>query len=104
VRALVRELMLGLLPYLPPCPGRRAAVTVLPCHLYHPDVVIVDDVSDEVSIAVCCDGSVMVDDGCDVLPFGCVAVGGGLVVASGELDGVDAFDYDVGFFTSCESG
>ena len=39
---------------------------VAPCHLYHSDVFIVDDVSDEVSISVCCDGSVVVDDGCDV--------------------------------------
>ena len=77
---------------------------VAPCHLYHSDVVIVDDVSDEVSISVCCDGSVVVDDGCDVVPFGRIALGGGLVVTSGELYGVDAFDDDVGFFTSCESG
>ena len=74
--------MLGLLPYLPPCPGRCAAVTVLPCHLYHSDVVIVDDVSDEVSIPICGDGSVVVDDGCDVVPFGGVALARRLVVAS----------------------
>ena len=43
-------------------------------HLYHSDVVIVDDVTDEVSISVCCDGSVVVDDGCDVVPFGGVAL------------------------------
>ena len=67
-------------------------------HLYHSDVVIVDDVTNEVSIPICCDGSIVVDDGCDVLPFGGVALGGGLVVATGELYGVDAFDYDVGFF------
>ena len=96
--------MFGLLPYLLPCTGRCAAVAVLPCHLYHSNVVIIDDVTNEVSISVCCDGSVVVDDGCNVLPLGGVALAGGLVVASGELDGVDAFDYDVGFFTSCESG
>ena len=56
--------------------------SVTPCHLYHSDVVIVDDVSDEVSISVCCSGSIMVDDGCDVVPLGRVALGGGLVVAS----------------------
>ena len=56
--------------------------SVTPCHLYHSDVVIVDDVSDEVSIPICCDGSVVVDDGCDVVPFGGVALGGGLVVAA----------------------
>ena len=55
---------------------------VAPCHLYHSDVFIVDDVSDEVSISVCCDGSVVVDDGCDVLPFGRVTLRGGLVVAT----------------------
>ena len=64
---------------------------VAPCHLYHSDVFIVDDVSDEVSISVCCDGSVVVDDGCDIQPFGGVALARRLVVASGELDGVDAF-------------
>src|SRR5699024_12833518 len=95
--------MFGLLPYLLPCPGRCAAVAVLPCHLYHSDVFIVDDVSDEVSISVCCDGSVVVDDGCDVLPFGRVALARRLVVASGELDGVDAFDYDMGFFRCGEA-
>ena len=56
--------------------------SVAPCHLYHSDVFIVDDVPDEVSIPICCDGSVVVDDGCDVVPFGGVALGGGLVVAS----------------------
>ena len=50
------------------------------------------------SVAVCCDGSVVVDDGCDVVPFGGVALAGRLVVATGELDGVDAFDYDMSFF------
>ena len=92
--------MLGLLLYASPCAcgGSSTIVIVGPCHLYHSDVFIVDDVSDEVSVAVCCDGSVVVDDGCDVLPFGGVALGGGLVVASGELDGVDAFDYDMSFF------
>ena len=50
------------------------------------------------SIPICGDGSVVVDDGCDVVPFGGVALGGGLVVATGELYGVDAFDDDVGFF------
>ena len=72
--------------------------SVTPRHLYHPDVVIVDDVSDEVSISVCCDGPVVVDDGCNVVPFGRVALARRLVVASGELDGVDAFDYDMSFF------
>ena len=81
--ALVRELMLGLLPYLLPRTGRCAAVAVLPCHLYHSDVVIVDDVTNEVSISICGDGSVVVDDGCDVVPFGRVALSGGLVVAPG---------------------
>ena len=92
--------MLGLLLYASPCAcgGSSAVIIVTPCHLYHSDVFIVDDVSDEVSVAVCGDGSVVVNDGCDVVPFGGVALGGGLVVASGELDGVDAFDYDVGFF------
>ena len=80
--ALVRELMFGLLPYLLPYTGRCAAVAVLPCHLYHSDVFIVDDVSDEVSISVCCDGSVVVDDGCYVVPFGGVALARRLVVAS----------------------
>ena len=56
--------------------------SVTPCHLYHSDVFIVDDVSDEVSISVCCDGSVVVDDGCDVLPFGRVALARRLVVAA----------------------
>ena len=51
-------------------------------HLYHSDVFIVDDVSDEVSVAVCGDGSVVVDDGCDVLPFGRVALARRLVVAA----------------------
>ena len=74
--------MLGLLPDLPPRAGRCAAVAVLPCHLYHSDVLIVDDVSYEVSISVCGDGSVVVDDGCDVLPFGGVALARRLVVAS----------------------
>ena len=74
--------MLGLLPYLLPCPGRCATVAVLPCHLYHSDVFIVDDVSDEVSISVRCDGSVVVDDGCDIQPFGGVALARRLVVAS----------------------
>ena len=74
--------MLGLLPYLLPCRRRCAAVAVLPCHLYHSDVFIVDDVTDEVSVAVCGDGSVVVDDGCDVLPFGRVALAGRLVVAA----------------------
>ena len=74
--------MLGLLPYLLPCPGRCAAVAVLPCHLYHPDVFIVDDVTNEVPVAVCCDGSVVVDDGCDVVPFGGVALARRLVVAT----------------------
>ena len=74
--------MLGLLPYLPPCACRCAAVTVLPRHLYHSDVLVVDDVANEVSIPICGDGSVVVDDGCDVVPFGRVALGGGLVVAS----------------------
>ena len=55
---------------------------VAPCHLYHSDVFIVDDVSDEVSISVCGDGSVVVDDGCDVVPFGRVALARRLVVAS----------------------
>ena len=90
--------MFGLLPYLPPCACRCAAVAVLPCHLHHSDVFIIDDVTNEVSISVCCDGSVVVDDGCDVLPFGGVALAGRLVVAARELDGVDAFDDDVGFF------
>ena len=53
-----------------------------PCHLYHSDVVIVDDVSDEVSVSVCGDGSVVVDDGCDVVPFGSVALARRLVVAA----------------------
>ena len=81
--AFVWELVFSLLPYFLPCRRRCATVAVLPCHLYHSYVVIVDDVSDEVSVAVCGDGSVVVDDGCDVVPFGGVAVGGGLVVASG---------------------
>ena len=55
---------------------------VAPCHLYHPDVFIVDDVSDEVSISVCGDGSVVVDDGRDVLPLGGVALARRLVVAA----------------------
>ena len=66
--------MFGLLPYLLPCTGRCAAVAVLPCHLYHSDVLTVDDVTNEVSIPICCDGSVVVDDGCDVQPFGGVAL------------------------------
>ena len=74
--------MLGLLPYLPPRTGRCAAVAIIPRHLYHSDVFIIDDVTDEVSIPICGDGSVVVDDGCDVLPFGRVALGGGLVVAA----------------------
>ena len=90
--------MFSLLPYLLPCPGRCAAIAVLPRHLYHPNTIIVDDVTNEVSISVCCDGSVVVDDGCDIQPFGGVALARRLVVASGELYGVDAFDYDVGFF------
>ena len=56
--------------------------SVAPCHLYHSDVFIVDDVSDEVSIPICCDGSVVVDDGCDVVPFGGVALARRLVVAA----------------------
>ena len=56
--------------------------SVVPRHLYHPDVVIVDDVTNEVSIPVCCDGSVVVDDGCDVLPLGGVALARRLVVAA----------------------
>ena len=56
--------------------------SVVPCHLYHSDVVIVDDVSDEVSVAVCGDGSVVVDDGCDVVPLRRVALARRLVVAS----------------------
>ena len=80
--AFVWKLILGLLPYLPPCPGRCAAIAILPRHLYHSDVLIVDDVPDEVSISVCCDGSVVVDDGCDVLPFGSVALARRLVVAA----------------------
>ena len=56
--------------------------SVAPCHLYHSDVFIVDDVTNEVSIPVCGDGSVVVDDGCDVLPLGRVALAGGLVVAT----------------------
>ena len=75
--------MLGLLPYLPPCACRCSTVAVLPRHLYHSDVVIVDDVTNKVSISVCCDGSVVVDDGCDVVPFGGVALARRLVVASG---------------------
>ena len=55
---------------------------VAPCHLYHSDVFIVDNVSDEVSIPICCDGSVVVDDGCDVVPFGGVALARRLVVAA----------------------
>ena len=74
--------MLGLLPYLLPCRRRCAAVAVLPCHLYHSYVVIVDDVPDEVSISVCGDGSVVVNDGCDVLPLRSVALARRLVVAS----------------------
>src|SRR5699024_9535973 len=98
--------MPGLLLYASPCAcgGSSAVIVVIPCHLYHSDVVIVDDVTNEVSISVCCDGSVVVDDGCDVVRFGRVALARRLVVTSGELDGVDAFDYDVGFFTSRESG
>ena len=80
--AFIWKLILGLLPYLLPRTGRCAAVTILPCHLYHSDVFIVDDVSDEVSVSVCCDGSVVVDDGCDVLPFGRVALARRLVVAT----------------------
>ena len=82
--ALIWQCVFGLLLYAPPCAcgGSSAVIVVTPCHLYHSDVFIVDDVSDEVSVAVCCDGSVVVDDGCDVLPFGGVALGGGLVVAS----------------------
>ena len=45
----------------------------------------------------------MVDDGCDVVPFGGVALSGGLVVATRQLYGVDAFDYDVGFFRCGEA-
>ena len=56
--------------------------SVVPRHLYHSDVFIVDDVSNEVSIPICCDGSVVVDDGCDIQPFGGVALAGRLVVAS----------------------
>ena len=40
----------------------------------------------------------MVDDGCDVVPFGRVALARRLVVATRQLYGVDAFDYDVSFF------
>ena len=58
------------------------AVAVLPCHLYHSDVVIVDDVSDEVSVPICGDGSVVVDDGRNVVPFGGVALARRLVVAA----------------------
>ena len=83
MRALVWKLILGLLPYLPPRAGRCAAVAVLPCHLYHSDVFIIDDVTNEVSVSVCCDGSVVVDDGRDVVPFGGVALARRLVVASG---------------------
>ena len=101
--AFVWELVFSLLPYFLPYRRRCAAVAVLPCHLYHSDVFIVDDVSDEVSIPICRDGSVVVDDGCDIQPFGGVALASGLVVASGELDGVDAFDYDVGFFRCGEA-
>ena len=74
--------MFGLLPYLTPCACRCAAVAVLPRHLYHSDVLIVDDVSDEVSISVCCDGSIVVDDGRDIQPFGGVALARRLVVAA----------------------
>ena len=55
---------------------------VAPCHLYHSDVLIVDDVTNEVSVPIRGDGSVVVDDGCDVLPFGGVALARRLVVAS----------------------
>ena len=76
--------MFSLLLYAPPCAcgGSSAVVIVTPCHLYHSDVFIVDDVSDEVSISVCCDGSVVVDDGGYVVPFGGVALGRRLVVAA----------------------
>ena len=40
----------------------------------------------------------MVDDWRDVVPFGRVALARRLVVATGELYGVDAFDYDMSFF------
>lgn len=56
--------------------------SVAPCHLYHSDVLIIDNVTNEVSIPICCDGSVVVDDGCDVLPFGRVALARRLVVTS----------------------
>ena len=56
--------------------------SVAPCHLYHSDVFIIDDVSDEVSISIRGDGSVVVDDGCDVVPFGGVALARRLVVAT----------------------
>ena len=72
-------------------------------HLYHSDVLIVDDVTNEVSIPICGYGSVVVDDGCDVVPFGGVALARGLVVASRQLYGVDAFDDDVGFFRCGEA-
>ena len=76
--------MFSLLLYASPCAsgGSSTVIVVTPCHLYHPDVFIVDDVSNEVSIPICGDGSVVVDDGCDVVPFGGVALGGGLVVTT----------------------
>ena len=75
--------MFGLLLYAPPFAsgGSSAVIVVTPCHLYHPDVLIVDNVSDEVSVAVCGDGSVVVDDWCDVVPFGRVALARRLVAA-----------------------
>ena len=77
--------MFSLLLYAPPCASRGSSTVIIvtPRHLYHSDVFIVDDVPDEVSIPICCDGSVVVDDGCDVLPFGGVALARRLVVASG---------------------
>ena len=76
--------MFGLLLYASPCAcgGSSTVIVVIPCHLYHPDVLIVDDVANEVSISVCGDGSVVVDDGCDVVPFGGVALARRLVVAT----------------------
>ena len=76
--------MFGLLPNLTPCAcgGSSTVVIVTPCHLYHSDVFIVDDITNEVSIPIRGDGSVVVDDGCDVVPFGGVALRGRLVVAS----------------------
>ena len=92
--------MPGLLLYASPftCGCSSTVIVVAPCHLYHSDVFIINDVTDEVSISVCGDGSVVVDDWCDVVPFGGVTLRGGLVVAPGELYGVDAFDYDMSFF------